>query len=326
MKSDASIVITPGKLTFPTSSKELFGRDAPLTAEIGVGSGQFIEMLSRTHPEWNVLGIDRAPDSVVRTFRRLLRAGSENARVMKADAEFVLRDVVPQRGLHAVYVNFPDPWPRRKHRHRRLLQPPLLELLSTRIEDGGSLFLTSDHREFFDSICSNAGDSGLFRIEERDPPPETLETKYARKWRNREMEIFHAVLTKTSAPDEHACYGEQSAVTIQIDNGMHHAVLKGELPDLTGFEKLVFSFSRGTVVVLDAYRAINASGYAFLVHVEEHGLSQEIIIEAREGKNGYVVGVKRFGEPLQTRGLRHAVRSLTEWLEGFGMTVVHRKY
>jgi len=326
MRSAASIVVTRGKLTFPTSSEKLFGRDAPLAAEIGVGSGQFIERLSESHPEWNVLGIDRAPDSIVRTFRRLQNAGAENARLMKADATFVLRDVIPRHGLHAIYVNFPDPWPRRKHRDRRLLQAPLLELISIRLEDGGKLFLTSDHPEFFAQVCANAADSGLFRIEERDPPPETLETKYARKWRNQELDIFHAELIKTCEADENSGHDDGQAVTIEIEKGMHHAVLKGELPDLSEFQKLIFSFRRSTIVVLEAYRPLDASGYAFLVHVEERGLSQEVIIEARQGKNGYVVGLKRFGEPLQTRGIRHAVRCLTEWLEGHGMTVIHRKY
>ena len=319
MNDRVAIVVTRSSLELPSSSEKLFGRDAPLAAEIGVGSGQFIEAISRRHPEWNVLGIDRAPDSVVRTFRRLRRAGTEHARVMRADATFVLRDVIPRRGLHALYVNFPDPWPRRKHQDRRLLQPGLLRLISTRLEKDGVIYLTSDHPDFFTFACTNALETGLYRIEEGVAPSESLETKYAHKWMDRDLDIFHAALIKTGE-------AEDSEPRIELVDGMHHAVLEGELPDLTGFQKIIFSFRTGTVVVLDAYRMLDGSGYAFLVHVEEMGLNQEIIIEAREGKNGYVLGVKRFGEPLQTRGLRHAVRCLTEWMEGQGMTIVHRKY
>lgn len=314
-----AIVISRSSLDLPSSSEKLFGRDAPLVGEIGVGSGQFMEALSKRHPEWNVLGIDRAPDSVVRTFRRLRRAGTEHARVMMADATFVLRDVIPRHGLQALYINFPDPWPRRKHQDRRLLQSSLLRLISTRLEGDGRVYLTSDHPGFFTFACTNASETGFFRVEEGDAPAESLETKYAHKWKDRDLEIFHAALIKTGEAEDHG-------PNIELVDGMHHAVLHGELPDLTGFEKVIFSFRTGTVVVLEAYRTLDGSGYAFLVHVEEMGLNQEIIVETRPGKNGYVLGIKRFGEPLQTRGLRHAVRCLTEWMESQGMTVIHRKY
>lgn len=317
--SALSIVLKASSLTLPASSISLFGREGSLVAEIGVGSGRFIEALATKHPEWNVLGIDRAPDSVVRTFRRLHAARLENARVIRADARFVLRDVIPQHGLHALYINFPDPWPRRKHRGRRLLQTPMLRLLSTRLTPGGRIFLTSDHPEFFEFACGNARASGLYRVEPGEPPPAALETKYALKWKERALDIYHAALEKVSE-------AEEVQIELEIVDDMYHAVLTGDLPDLSGFETQDFSFRNGTVVIREIYQALGKPGYAFLVHVEESGLSQEIIIEAREGRNGTVVGVKRFGEPLQTRGVRHAVRVVSGWLQDYGMALLHRKY
>lgn len=287
--------------------------------EIGVGSGRFIEEIAQKHPEWDVLGIDRAPGSVVRTFRRIHGAGLENVRILKADARFVLRDVLSRHSIDALYINFPDPWPRRKHRDRRLLQLPLLRLLSSRLTSGGRILLTSDHPEFFDFACGNAHASGLYRVDPGDPPPEALETKYARKWKERDLRIFHAALVKV---DEVG--GFPTEVTIVDD--MYHAVLTGDLPEISGFEPLDFSFRGGIVVIRDVFKALDEPGYAFFVHVEESGLSQEIIIEARQGHSGTVVAVKRFGEPLQTRGVRHAVRIVSGWLEAQGMAMLHRKY
>lgn len=314
-----SIVLTPSSLTLPGSVANLFGREAPVVAEIGIGSGRFMEAIAENHPEWNVLGIDRAPDSVVRTFRRLFAAGIENTRIMKADAHFVLRDIVPRHGLRIVFVNFPDPWPRRKHRRRRLLQMPLLRMLSSRLDDGGRILLTSDHLEFFQFACDNARASGLYRIERGDPPPETLETKYARKWMRRDIDIHHAAFVKVAEDDTFE-------IEVETVDEMYHAVLTGDLPDLSGFEKLNHSFRDGAVVIRDVYRALDGPGYAFLAHVEESGLSQEIVIEAWPGRTGCVVGVKRFGEPLQTRGVRYAVRFVCQWLETQGMTLLHEKY
>ncbi|MEX0601388.1 MAG: tRNA (guanine-N7)-methyltransferase, partial [Rhodothermales bacterium] len=100
----------------------------------------------------------------------------------------------------------------------------------------------------------------------------------------------------------------------------------GSLPDFAPFERRTFTYRDGVVVLMDAYRPLSGTGVVFLVHVEEKGLTQEVLVEVREGKEGFVVALRRFGEPLHTRGLRAAVRVITEWLVEQGMDIIHRKY
>src|SRR5690606_33255951 len=113
-----------------------------------------------------------------------------NARLMKADATFVIRHVVPTGGLRRVYVNYPDPWPRRRHRDRRLLQPEFLRLLARRLEPGGDVLVTTDHPGYFEFVRQSANESRVFRLDELAPPPEILETKWARKG----AACYHAAL------------------------------------------------------------------------------------------------------------------------------------
>ncbi len=300
----------------------MFGREGPLFVEIGVGSGGFIADLSARHPEANVLGVDRAPQSIARSYRRLRDSPRPNARLMKADARFVIRNVLPAGVLQRVYVNYPDPWPRRKHRDRRLLQRPFLRLLATRLACDGRILVTTDHREYFNFALTNA--DGLFAVDTGEPPEEVLATKWAKKGE----EHYHAALVpRASVPRagaRPAAYRAEANVAF-VDE-MYHAVLDGELPDIQTFEKQTVSVRDGVSVVLDCYRTLDGRGLAFLVHVEEKHLSQEVIVEAREGKNGYVVALKRFGEPLHTRGLADSVRYVAEWLEECGMTIIHRKF
>ena len=314
-----STLLTLSTLSFPSRMRDLFGRPAPLLAEIGVGSGRFLESLAANHPGSNVLGIERAPQSVARTYRRIHTCGLSNARLIKADAVFVIRNVIPSEELEEVYVNFPDPWPRRKHRQRRLLNQGFLELLASRLKPGGRLLLTTDHPGYFEFVRENARATALYAEAVGKPPADVLETKYALKWANRELEIYHAVFTRTGPT-------ASFDVDVEIGEDMHHAVLAGEIPQISEFERRTFPFRGGVAVVLDAYRELDGSGLAFLVHVEESDLSQDIVIELRRGKNGLVLGVKRFGEPLHTRGVGEAVRSMAEWLQDQGMAVIHRKY
>lgn len=284
--------------------------------EIGVGSGSFIADLARRSPQINVLGVDRASQSIARSYRRLRDGDLPNARLFKGDADFVARNVIPPGGLRRVYVNFPDPWPREKHRHRRLLQPPFLRLLAARLEKPGDVQVTTDHGGYFDFVLGSAATAGCFRVDVQDPPPELLETKWARK----ASTYYHVVLTPCEPVEEHP-------IDIELVEPMYHAVLDGELPELTDFEKKAQRFRGGVIVIMDAYRELGGPGYAFLIHVEEKGLSQEVVVEVRESQQGdVVVGLRRFGEPLHTRGLSSAVRIITEWLVERGMTITHKKY
>ncbi|MEX0747314.1 MAG: tRNA (guanosine(46)-N7)-methyltransferase TrmB [Rhodothermales bacterium] len=314
-----SILLNLSALSFPSTSSEIFGREGSLVAEIGVGSGGFIEAVAENHPHWNVLGIERAPQSVARTYRRLLRRRVSNARLAKADAWFVVRNVIAPGDLSGLFINFPDPWPRRKHQHRRLLSVPFLELLASRLMDGGRLALTTDHPEYLEYVKRNALATGLYEMESGEPPPEALETKYAQKWQSRELDIHHMIFTRTGIPAE---FG----VELELIDEMHHAVLEGDLPEPQNFERKTFPFRGGVAVVIETYRNLDGSGMAFLVHVEENELGQDVVIEARRGRNGTVLALKRFGETLHTRGVGEAVKALTGWLEGEGMRVVHRKY
>lgn len=309
------IVLRLSSLSYPSSSRDLFGRDAPLVAEIGVGSGGFISDLAERRSDLNVLGVDRAAQSIARSYRRIRHAGVAHARLIKGDAEWVVRNVVPAGGLDRAYVNFPDPWPRKKHHGRRLLQEPFLRLLSSRLRKDGDLLVTTDHEGYFEFVLRSADAVGCYEVRRTDPPAEVLDTKWARK----ASTYYHAVLrpfapTATFPPD------------VKLADAMYHAVLEGELPDLSTFEKCTFRHRHAVVVLMDAYRSIRHAGFAFLVHVEEEGLSQEVIVEAREGSGGFVVALRRFGEPLHTRGVNAAVHVVVQWLLERGMNLIHKKY
>ncbi len=307
------MLLRTGQFTFPTPPEQLFGRQAPLVLEIGFGDGGFLLDLASRHPEWNVLGVEISPGSVRRARRRLRQAGLTNVRLYLGQARFLVRQVLPPRSLHSVYVNFPDPWPKERHRARRLLQTSFFALLSTRLEAQGTLRLTTDDAPYFAFALEAAQQTGLFRIEVTEPPPETLQTKYARKWQAQQKPIYHAVFHKAAeAPDPFL-------PTIERYDVMHHAVLEGVLPKLEHFEKLVHAFEGGHVIFLEAYRSLDGSGLLFLARIEEEDLVQEVLLEVAPREGRVLVRVLPFGLPLSTRGTREAVRYLSTWLEAQGM-------
>lgn len=281
--------------------------------EIGFGDGSFLTDWAAHHPDWNVLGVEISPGSVRRAFSRVRRAGLTNVRLFLGQAHFLMRHVLPPRSLSLVYVNFPDPWPKQRHQDRRLLQASFWALLTTRLSAQGVLRLTTDDASYFSFALEEAQKTGLFGIEVTEPPPETLQTKYACKWQAQQKPIYHAIFTKQAEASD------SFLPSIERYDTMHHALLEGTLPELERFEKLVHAFPGGHVIVLEAYRSLDGKGLLFLVRIEEEALTQEVLVEAYPKNGKLLVRVRPFGLPLSTRGTGEAIRCLTKWLEAQGM-------
>ncbi len=308
------MLLQPAHLDIPPSPETLFGRPGPLVMEVGFGDGWFLAHLARQYPAWNLLGAEISVGSATRAFKRMRRERITNVRLYRGPARFVVRNLIPPRTLHRVYVNFPDPWPKKRHRERRLLCAPFFGLLSTRLADEGALWFTTDHAEYFAFALDEARASGLFAVEQRPPPPATLQTKYARKWQAQNLPIQHAVFTQTA----NAPY----APPVETYDTMHHAQLKGALPPIESFDKHVHRFKGGHVIVLEAMRPVGEEGLVFVTRIEEEDLTQEVLVEARpsrKGRDAVFVGIKAFGRPLLTQGTKEAVRAVTQWLERHGM-------
>lgn len=313
-------VLRFNEIAFPLDLAATFGRKGPLGLEVGFGDGRFLVTLARAHPDWNLLGVEAAAASVARALRRLVREGVGNVRLFKGMAGFALRHLVPPRSLHAVYVNFPDPWPKKRHAERRLLREPFFRLLSTRLAPDGRLLLTTDHEAYFAFALEEAERSGLFEVQVLPPPPEVLTTKYAKKWRAQGRRFFHAVFTK-------AAEAEEDFAPLRKEEGMPHAILEGPLPHLEGFSKQVHAFPGGHAIFLEATHR-EPEGYYFLVRVEEPELEliQELLLELRPSAHGLYAGLKRFGDPLVTPGVRHAVGFLVDWLLDQGLSLKKRSF
>ena len=120
----------------------VFGRTAPTVLEIGCGKGIFLSEAARARPERDYVGIEIRPKRVAKIAARI--ALLPNCRIIQGDAKPVLSAVAPA-GLDAVWINFPDPWPKRAHAHRRLFATPwLLDEVSRVLSPGGELVIATD--------------------------------------------------------------------------------------------------------------------------------------------------------------------------------------
>ncbi len=134
---------------YPFKTEELFSKSLPLEIEIGCGNGSFLINYAQKHPDLNLIGVERLLGRVRKVDRKAGRAESTNIRLLRLDAYYLLKYLIPDESIQAIHIYFPDPWPKRKHLKKRLIQEGF-PLLCTRIlETGGTVHLRTDHEHYF---------------------------------------------------------------------------------------------------------------------------------------------------------------------------------
>jgi tRNA (guanine-N7-)-methyltransferase len=124
--------------------QRIYGRLAPVVLEIGFGNGEQILARSIRQPECNFLGIEVHEPGVGHLLLAAERAAVSNLRVIRQDAVEVLQNQIPDASLDQVQILFPDPWPKKRHHKRRLIQAVFVDLLARRLRPGGGLHLATD--------------------------------------------------------------------------------------------------------------------------------------------------------------------------------------
>jgi tRNA (guanine-N7-)-methyltransferase len=127
----------------------VFGNGNPIEVEIGSGKGRFIIRSSRDNPRTNYIGIERAYKFFTIMKERVEEARTVNVRLLRTEADYFIPAYVPPESVQAFHIYFPDPWPKTKHRRRRLVNPDFFDILRDRLAPGGCIHLATDFAEYF---------------------------------------------------------------------------------------------------------------------------------------------------------------------------------
>lgn len=134
--------------------KTVFGRDAPLTIEIGFGNGGNLADNAERNPANNYLGIEVHEPGIGNLMNVLAKRGIDHVRIFKGDAVEILRDWIENESIDRINLYFPDPWPKKRHRKRRLVSDYFADLVSRKLKSGGFFHIATDWSEYADQIAS----------------------------------------------------------------------------------------------------------------------------------------------------------------------------
>jgi tRNA (guanine-N7-)-methyltransferase len=147
----------------PLDLDACFGRSAPRTLEIGFGNGELLAGMAGKEPAMDFLGIEVHRPGIGHLLLELERCELGNVRVICADAVQVLKNCLPDAALDRVLLFFPDPWPKKRHHKRRIVQPGFVELLARKLRRGGILHMATDWEDYVQHMLEVMAETASFR-------------------------------------------------------------------------------------------------------------------------------------------------------------------
>ncbi|GAB4339542.1 MAG: tRNA (guanosine(46)-N7)-methyltransferase TrmB [Calditrichia bacterium] len=294
---------------FPLNWEKEFGRSAPLGLEIGCGNGEYLAAWAAARPEWNLVGIELAFASIDRITKRLLKLENPSARVLLMDARFAVRELFPDNSLDYIIMNFPDPWPKEKHKQRRLLDPDFIKTLSVVLKPGAVYELVTDQEWYARDAAEFFRNSNLFEVKEIElDPRRPVTTKYERKWLAEGRHTYRLLAVKKEA----------AAVQRILEEGeMPHFIIQKppEESSLKKLKGLVFKDAEKVVTIKDVYLEPE-NGTALLRTVAaDKDYSQNFFMLVAPHEAGSIVKLDQTMQPFRTPAVKMAVKVVGEFLK-----------
>lgn len=193
----AAVLVRLTSVLEPLDLRALFGRVAPVEVDLGSGDGGFLLRYAPQRPARDFLAAERLLGRIRKLERKAPRLGITNIRAVRVDAAYLVRYLLAAGAVHAFHIYFPDPWPKKRHRRRRLVNTELAAALHRALTPGGAVYLRTDDADYFAQMEEVFTTSPGFA---RTPtPPELLavRTDFEEEFLAHGKPTLHAAYRKT---------------------------------------------------------------------------------------------------------------------------------
>jgi tRNA (guanine-N7-)-methyltransferase len=307
------------QLDWPVNWQARFERTAPLVVEIGFGNGLFLIEQAERHPDANVVGIELSWGWVQHLAGRLDEAGLAHVRLIHGEAQVALQYLFAPHSIREIFINFPDPWPKKRHHTRRLIQTELVELLQDRLVTGGRVTIATDHPGYATWIATilerHAALRPCFSTTAVHELGGRTPTKYEQKAHGANLPIFYFVW--------HKPFVSSPMAPLQRSKAMPHVVLQGPhtLDETLGacMPRTWSESHQGVEVstaLIRAYRELTANSWLVELLVKEGKLCQQIgVALIPRSQEQVLLKLSAMGFPRPTWGVQRSVWHVAEMLQ-----------
>ncbi len=296
---------------FPLNWAALFERNAPLAVEIGFGNGAYLVEWARQQPQWNFVGIELSGECMERLQKRIAAEKLSHVRPIRENARFALREFFPDNSIRQVTMNYPDPWPKEKHRRRRLLNEQFVAILAAVLAPGGIYELVTDQEWYAHHAADLFQHSECF---ETGPvelnPVRPVVTKYEQKWKKMGRQSYRVVATKLKSTP---------ITRLLEDYDMPHAFINLPISDAVVQALEGVELVEGTrwCIIKGSYLKLGTEQYMLNVVARDDDFQQNFYLQITPREDGkWLVKLDSAQPPYRTPAVKMAIWRIGEILSG----------
>jgi tRNA (guanine-N7-)-methyltransferase len=297
--------LKPQSMDLPLKWDSLFPQKRPLAVEIGFGNGKFLRSVT-ANMDVNAVGFEVSLLSIEKALNNIDR---ERTALIFMDGVWGLRELFEEESVDTIFINFPLPWPHKKHASRRLFTEPKIQIYASRLKMGGSVQLQTDVEDYATEAAHNAAESGLFLVQSYEQRKSIeIQTKYEQKWVNQGKKIYKLVLEKR----------DHISVPSYLERGanMPHAIIA----DLTGnISETVYRTTFGTIKVWEPFHNNNKGELLIPAVVSDDdfigtAMQQRVYVTVVPHFEGYIVKLDNHSEVFKTENVKALIWILANQL------------
>jgi tRNA (guanine-N7-)-methyltransferase len=187
-----TLVIRPASYVERLDLAQIYPVRQPLEVELGSGDGSFLAQYAHAHPEHNFLGVERLLGRLRKLDRKGRRASLKNLRLVRLEASYFVEYLLPASSVRALHIYFPDPWPKRRHRPRRLVNARFTEIARAALEPQGVVHLRTDNEDYFAQMTEVFGANPAFEATDIPPALSAIVTDFEREFQAKGIRTLSA--------------------------------------------------------------------------------------------------------------------------------------
>lgn len=306
-KIEVKYFIDPRYRKIPLEIYKIFPGRTQFFSEIGFGNGDFLIEKALSNPEAAFIGIELSLTSVTKLLKKIKDLEINNIAVIMCDAKFAVREFFDEN-LDGIFMNFPCPWPKKRHSHRRLNNIGFIEGFVSALKKDGFISVYSDHFDFIKSFKHSLEVHGCFSGIDLDYNPPMRNTKYEKKWKVQRKNIYHLFANKEKSKIISKIAGGEYMPHVHLGN-----IRSGQLQDLVGK-----TFKEGPVFFkyVELFHSIKNNKYLLQTITVDDDFEQRFFIEVRKkDKDNWLISLYSDGLPFRTPSVKKSIFFLGELLK-----------
>ncbi len=325
MLKKEEVVLKEESLGLFPNWESIFNRKAPIFLEIGIGNGEFIKWIAERHPENNYVGVEVAREFFKKAVNRITSSGLTNVRLIHCEGAKALCQLFKNGSLSGLYLNFPDPWAKKKQKRRRLVNKLFPWLLALKLLDSGFFLMVTDFKEYAEEVVEAFLNTKCFApLWKEGPMRNRLEdyyhTKYARKWLACGLPLFFVGFKKVKTPENIPAevFEYYPILKISKEDSMPHSIIQVEKPFVPSElvnelpEGIIFQKDQKVIKILEKF--LSSKSVLLDSLISEGHLVQRFFVTISPHSNGLIVKIHDSDKPLPTEGVHTLIALLTKEL------------